>query len=661
MFKLIRYLKPYKADIIVGGLLKWLEALFELIVPLLMSRIVDVGIQQRDTAYILEMGGIMLALGVVGFIFAMISQTLATRSAQKVGQTLRGDMFAKVNSLSYADLDKFGSSTLVNRIINDSQQLSWAVALIVRLVVRAPFLILGAIVLSMIINVKISLIFIFASAAAGVIYYILMSKTSKYYKKTQKQLDKIALSTRENLSGTRVVRAFSREDEEISGFKTEADTYRDISVKAANLSALLNPLTYALFNTAIAAVLWFGGKQVYAGGLTQGEVIALVNYLIQISSALVIVANIVVGFTRASASAVRVNELLDTRPSVQKNKIQSVGAAVDKTKSDEAKTRAESNGVGGQTLKSSAEGKTDLTPEDGLINLPQSSDAALDSSAEQSLGIDFENSTELYKGTNGFAKDEQAASGTCAGEYALEFQDVTFTYNGNSKPSLQNISFKVKAGETVGIIGVTGSGKTTLINLIPRFYDTNEGIIRVFGKDIKEWDAAGLQDAIAVAEQKATLFSGTVRENMQWGKPDADEREIWEALQIACAKDFVAKKEDKLDARVERGGSNFSGGQRQRLNIARAVIKKPCILILDDSFSALDFQTDAKVRRGIRRNLPNTAKIVVSQRVSSVKNADLILVLDNGGLVGSGTHKQLYQTLPLYKSIVDMQTYGGEK
>lgn len=585
MFKLARFLKPYKADIIIGGILKWTEALFELIVPLLMSRIVDIGIPDKDKSYVLTMGGIMLALGIAGFIFAMISQTLATRSAQKVGQSLRSEMFIKINALSYADLDKFGASTLVNRVINDSQQLSWVVALMVRLVVRAPFLILGATALAMIINLKISLIFIGAALIAGVIYYFLMSKTSKYYKKTQKQLDKLTLETRENLSGTRVVRAFSREEEEISSFKEQANSYRDVSIKAANLSSILNPLTYALFNLATAAVLWFGGKQVNAGGLTQGEIIALVNYLIQISSALVIVANIVVAFTRASASAQRVNELFDLQPSVQKTEGANASEASDETDSE------------------------------------------------------HEN----------------------ANEYALEFENVSFIYEGNAKPSLSNISFKLKKGQTAGIIGVTGSGKSTLINLIPRFYDATEGQIRVFGKDVKLWRSDSLEKTVAVAEQKATLFSGTIRENILWGDKNASDDELIKALETACAKEFVFKKPDKLDAKVERGGQNFSGGQKQRLNIARAVLKKPRILILDDSFSALDFQTDARVRRAVKRDLPDTAKIIVSQRVSSVRNADLILVLDNGALAGAGTHDELYAALPLYKSIVDMQTDGGKK
>lgn len=580
---LSRYAKPYKRDMIIGGLLKWTEALFELIIPLLMSRIVDVGIPAHNSGYVWKMGGLMLLLGVLGYGFAMISQTLATRSAQKVGKSLRYDLFTKCNTLSYAELDKFGTSSLVNRIINDSQQLSWVIALLVRLVVRAPFLIIGATALSMVINLKISAIFLAASAVAAVAYYFLMTKTSVFYKKTQAQLDRLSLSVRENLSGARVVRAFSREQEEKTDFKTQANTYRDVSVKAANISSLLNPLTYALFNLAIIAVLWFGGLYVNTGTLTQGEVIALINYLTQISVALFVVANLVIAFTRAAASAARVNELLETVPAI-------------------------------------------LPDNDG----------------------DKTVSTRLHKLESFNSSDTPA----------IEFQNVTFTYQGNVKPSVCDVSFKIFAGQTVGIIGVTGSGKTTLVNLIPRFYDATCGSVKIFGKDVKDWPQDSLHSAVAAAPQKSVLFSGTVRENLLWGNPDASDEQLCDALSAADAKSFIAAKEGGLDCFVERGGANFSGGQKQRLNIARALLKNPSILILDDSFSALDFQTDARIRHSLSTKLSSAVKVIVSQRVSSVRDANLIIVLDNGQMAGAGSHSELYRSLPLYRNIVDMQLKG---
>lgn len=573
MLKLARYLKKYKTQVIIGPFFKWLEAVFELIVPFVMAKIIDVGIAGNNLPYIYKMGAVMIALGISGYGFSLICQTLATKTAQGVGQDLRRDLYHKINTFSYSDLDRFGAPTLVTRITNDVQQLSWAVAMLIRLVVRAPFLIIGATIMSMIINIKISIIFIFGAVIVSIIYYLIMTKSVPYFKNIQLKLDKISLLTRENLSGTRVVRAFSKQSDEITEFNKANTEHADLSIKAGKISSLLNPLTYALFNIAIVAIIWFGGKQVNIGNLTQGEVIALINYMTQISIALIIVAQLVITFTRASASAIRVNEIFD----------------VETSKTEAINTN---------------------------LNLKQ---------------------------LNNNVK--------------VSFKDVSFMYHGNIAPSLTNFSLDVYDGETVGIIGGTGSGKTTLVNLMPRFYDVTQGNIFIDGINVKDYSADILRNKFGIVSQHSTLFKGSIKDNLLWGNKNASLDEINYALTVSEAKEFVDRKANGIDYQITQNGKNLSGGQRQRLCIARAIIKKPEILILDDSFSALDFQTDLKLRQNIKNNLNNATVFIVSQRINTIRNADKIVVLDSGKVAGIGTHNQLLDSCPLYKKICDLQTY----
>lgn len=572
MLKLTRYLKKYKAELIIGPFFKWLEAVFELIIPVVMAKIIDVGIANKDTNYILKMGLVMVGLGFFGYAFSLICQTIATKTAEDVGQDMRSDLYQKINTLSYNDLDRFSAPTLVTRITNDVQQISWAVALLIRLVVRAPFLIIGATALAMIINLKISIIFLISATIASTVYYIIMTKSIYYFKTIQKKLDGIALLTRENLSGTRVVRSFSKQADEINKFNTANNKHAEANISAGKISSLLNPLTYALFNIAIVAIIWFGGKQVYIGNLTQGQVIALVNYMIQISMALFMVTQLVIAFTRASASAIRVNE---------------------------------------------------------IFNIPQSS-------------------TENVINTN-FSPIQS--------DTKVSFKNVCFTYEGNVAPSLINFSLDVAEGETIGIIGGTGSGKTTLINLLPRFYDTGSGNIFIDGINIKDYPTTILRNKFGIVPQNSTLFKGSIKENLLWGNKDATIDDINYALQISESKEFVDRKINGIEHSVTQSGKNLSGGQRQRLCIARAMIKKPEILILDDSFSALDFQTDLKLRQNIKKDLTKTTVFIISQRISTIKNADKIVVLDNGKVKGIGKHTQLIENCPLYKNIFELQNY----
>lgn len=574
MFRLAkRYLTAFKKEVMIGQTAKLIEAVFEVLVPLIMANIIDKGINGGEgKPYIYKMGGLLVLLGILGLGFALICQYLASKASQGVGTVMRNDMFRHINSLSHAELDRIGTPSLVTRLTNDINQVQTAVAMYIRLVVRAPFIVIGSAIMAISVDRKLSLVFLVVIPLVVLILYLVMSRSIKYYKVIQKKLDRISLVTREGLSGVRVIRAFSRQDTEQHRFDEANDEYLRISLNVGKLSALLNPLTYAVLNLAIAAIVWFGGFRVQIGGLTQGEVIAFVNYMTQISLALVVVANLVVLFTKAAASASRINEILDIEPSVKNGEY-------------------------------SGEGEVST---------------------------------------------------------AVKFDNVSFSYNKNGENALENISFTAEKGETIGIIGGTGSGKSTLVNLIPRFYDCTEGTIEIDGVKIADYDTKSLRGRIGTVPQKAVLFSGTIAENMRWGKPDATEEEIRSALDIAQASEFVNKLENGLETHISQGGKNLSGGQKQRMTIARALVSKPEILILDDSASALDFATDAALRKAIAQSTNKMTVFIVSQRANSIRYADKIIVLDDGRQAGMGTHKELLESCDVYREICYSQLSAEE-
>lgn len=564
MKKLARYLKEFKINVIIGPICKLTEAIFELIVPLVMAQIIDVGIKNGDESYIWQHGIILIILAVCGLGFALVCQYMASVASQGVGTRLRSDLYAHINTLSYKELDRLGTAAMVTRITNDVNQVQTAVAMLIRLVVRAPFLVIGATIMSFSISPRLSLIFFGAMAAIVLVMAPVMKATVKLFKKQQKSLDGISRITRENLSGVRVVRAFARQDYEKERFEAEAEEYRAFAVKAGRINAVLNPAIFIAVNVAYLLIVWLGGGFTNAGidGLTQGKVIALVNYMTQISLALVVVANLVTIFTKAAASSARINEIFD--------------------------------------MKSSLE-------------YPEASPKT----------------------------DENAP--------IVEFDSVNFSYSGEEN-SLENISFTLKKGETLGIIGGTGSGKTTLANLIGRFYDASSGAVKIGGADVREYPAEELRAKIAVVPQKTELLSGTLHYNMTLGRTDIPDEQIYKALEIAQAKEFTESLEGGLEAKVLQGGKNFSGGQKQRLAIARAVAKGADIIIFDDSSSALDYSTDAKLRKALGEMTDITC-VIISQRPNSIRHADKIIVLDDGQAVGIGTHDELLKTCAVYREI----------
>lgn len=565
MFRLFRYLKEYIVESILGPLFKMTEATFELITPVVMAKIIDVGIKNGDKAYIYRMGGVLVLLGVLGLVCSLTAQYFAAKASVNFGTGVRRDLYRHINRLSHEDIDKIGTSTLITRITSDVNQAQTGVNMLLRLFLRSPFIVAGAIIAALMINVKLTLIFLIASPIIAFVIYLVMSFSIPRYTLIQKKSDRVSLLTRENLVGARVIRAFSRQEEEKKDFLETSDSLMKTQLVVGRVSALLNPVTYVVVNIAILAIIWFGGKTVYAGNLTQGEVIALVNYMSQILLALVALANLIVILTKASASCIRINEIFDTVPTL------------------------------------TDEGNSEVSP--------------------------------------------------CESENAIEFKNVSFAYNQGGENAVEGLNFDVKKGETVGIIGGTGSGKSTLVNLIPRFYDVTKGEILIDGVNVKKYPLSQLREKIGVVLQKAALFKGTVRENIRWGNENASDEEIYKALEIAQAREFVDSKPEGLDTMIHQGGRNLSGGQRQRLTIARALVKNYEILILDDSASALDYATDAKLRKAISLQTQGLTTIIVSQRASAIKNADRIIVLDDGKICGIGTHKELVSDCGIYKEI----------
>lgn len=595
MRKLLVYLNNYKKESIIGPLFKLLEAVFELIVPLIMARIIDVGIQKKDLVYIGEMGLVLVFLGILGLSCSLIAQYFAAKAAIGFGTELRYDLFRHIENLSYAEVDKTGSSTLVVRMTSDVNQVQSGVNLVLRLFLRSPFIVVGAMVMAFTINWKAALVFVVTVPLLALVIYGVMAVTIPLYKKVQNALDSVLVTTRENLAGVRVVRAFRTQEQEKEIFEEKSDALMGLQQLVGRISALLNPVTYILVNAGAMAVIWIGGRQVNIGDMTQGEVIALVNYMTQVLTALVALANLIVSFTKALASAGRINEVFALEPGIT----------------------------------------------DGQGIVPEYSSEPENTGTKQ---VSQPEST----------KTEQKPA------LQVEMRDVSFTYQGSREPALEHITFSAAKGETIGIIGGTGSGKTTLVNLIPRFYDATDGTVCVAGHNVKEYEVNDLRAKIGVVPQKAVLFHGTIRENMQMGKADATDEEIRTALRTAQALEFVEKKPKGLDTVLSEDGKNLSGGQRQRLTITRALVRKPEVLILDDSASALDYATDAKLRLAIAKDTRKMTVFLVSQRVSSIMHADRILVLDDGKIAGCGTHRELIQSCDIYREICHSQLSGEE-
>ncbi|MCC8170065.1 MAG: ABC transporter ATP-binding protein/permease [Oscillospiraceae bacterium] len=575
MKRLFPFLKPYRLQLTIGPFFKLSEAVLELLIPTLMALLIDKGVNAGDTDYIIKMGVTMLIIATCGVGFAYICQYSASIASQGFGTDVRNAMFKKIGTFAFADLDRFGTSSLINRITGDVNQLQSAVAMLIRLVIRAPFLCVGGLVMAMAIDLKLSVIFMIVIPLFIFVLFLVMFKAVPLYKSVQKKLDALTLVLRENLSGVRVIRAFAGTQRERERFADSNGDYEKTAIRVGKIAALTNPVTTIIMNLAIIAVIYFGGIRVNTGNLSQGEVIAFINYITQILNAMIVVANLVVLYTKAYASALRVSEVLAAEPSI---------------------------------------------------------------------------------------KDGKGGVERVAGAPAIEFKNVSLTYPGSRIASAEGINLKVREGETVGIIGGTGSGKSTLVNMIPRFYDATEGEVLIDGVNVKEYTAAELREKIAIVQQRAALFSGTIADNMRIAKPDATLDEMKKAADTAQASEFIDRLNVGFDTYVTQGGNNLSGGQKQRLTIARALIKESPILILDDSASALDYATDAALRRAIRENTDNQTVIIVSQRVNSVKDADRIVVLDDGEIVGMGTHSELVKSCEIYHEICySQEQLGGEE
>ena len=578
MKKLLVYLKDYKKESVLGPLFKLLEATFELIVPLVMAAIIDTGVATGDKSYIMKMCMVLVLLAVIGLTCSVTAQYFAAKAAVGFATKLRHALFAHIESLSFTEMDTVGTATLITRMTSDVNQVQNGVNLVLRLFLRSPFIVFGAMVMAFTIDVKAALVFVVTISLPSIIVSGIMLISIPHYKKVQSALDKVLGITRENLTGSRVIRAFNKEDDEKVHFNENNDLLTRAQIYVGKISALMNPLTYVIINGAIVVLVWTGAVRVDNGYITQGEVVALINYMSQILVELVKLANLIININKSIACGNRIQSIFEMQPSITDGS----GQKVDKVQTDTAD------------------------------------------------------------------RSEEA-------EYAVEFSHVGLTYAGAGDESLTDIDFKVKKGETIGIIGGTGSGKSSVVNLIPRFYDVTSGFIKVDGKDIKDYPLEELRGKIGTVLQKAVLFHGTIRENLKWGNPDATEEDLNRAITVAQAKEFVDNKEGRLDFEIEQGGKNLSGGQRQRLTIARAVVKKPEILILDDSASALDFATDAALRKAIREMEGETTVFIVSQRAASIQHADRIVVLDDGKIVGLGTSEELLESCEVYQEIYNSQ------
>lgn len=580
-----RFGGKYRRYMVIGPACKLIEVIFDLLTPLVIAQMIDKGIGAHDVSAVVHYGMVLAAMAVIGISFTLVCQKMAALTSQGMGTDIRGALYKHINKLSYAELDRFGTPSLITRITNDVNQVQLAVALGVRMLIRWPFLAVGSMVAALAIDLKLGMIFLICTPAIGLVFWFVMARCIPYYKQLQAKLDRIALICREGLSGARVVRAFVREDHERERFAQAADDQAHTAIAVGKLSSVLNPVTFLVMNLGVCAILWVGGIQVNVGELTQGQVMAFVNYMTQTLTSIVYVANLVVVFTKAGASASRINEVLNCEPSI-----------------------------------------TD-------------------------------------EGNQPVALPEPSAMGNAVPVPALSLSHASFSFGAGAANAVNDVTLELPLGKTLGIIGGTGSGKSTLVSLIPRLYDTGVGSVSVMGADVRAWPLDRLRHVVATVPQRASLVSGTIRSNLTWRDESATDEELWAALEMAQASEFVRNKPQGLDAPVEAGGKNFSGGQRQRLTIARALVGSPQILIMDDSASALDFKTDAALRHAIRERsvraaaaggLPLTT-VIVSQRVSTVRDADMICVLDHGSVAGLGTHDELYASCQLYREICQSQ------
>lgn len=571
MKKLLIYLRDYKKECVLAPLFKLLEASFELIVPLVMAAIIDHGIAVSDRPYIFKMGGALVLLALVGLTCSITAQYFAAKAAVGFATKLRYSLFSHIGTLSFTEMDVVGSSTLITRITSDINQVQSGVNMVLRLFLRSPFIVFGAMTMAFTVNVKAALVFVVTIPLLSIVVFSVMLASIPLFKKVQSGLDQVLGHTRENLEGARVIRAFNKEEDEAREFNASNEFLTNMQLVVGRISTLMNPLTYIIINCAIIAVIWVGGKQVYGGIITQGEVVALVNYMSQILVELVKLANLIILINKAIACGNRIEEVLETKSTIVNNPVKS------------------------------AENKP------------------------------------------------------YTGDEAVVFSHVSMSYASTSEEALTDIDFTAKKGQTIGIIGGTGSGKSSVVNLIPRFYDVSKGSVSIDGKDVRDYNLTELRDKIGVVMQKAVLFQGTIAENLRWGRPDATDEELWHAIEVAQATDVVEGKEGKLDHMIEQGGRNLSGGQKQRLTIARAVVKDPDILILDDSASALDFATDARLRAALRNLQGNKTIFIVSQRTSSIQFADKIIVMDDGQVAGIGTHDELLINCEVYREIYESQ------
>lgn len=577
-----RFGGKFRRYMVIGPACKLIEVIFDLLTPLVIAQMIDKGIGSHDVSAVIHYGMLLAAMAVIGISFTLVCQKMAALTSQGMGTDIRGALYEHINKLSYAELDRFGTPSLITRITNDVNQVQLAVALGVRMLIRWPFLAVGSMCAALAIDLKLGIIFLICTPAIGLVFWVVMARCIPYYKQLQAKLDRIALICREGLSGARVVRAFVREDHERERFAQAADDQANTAIAVGKLSSILNPVTFLVMNLGVCAILWVGGIQVSVGELTQGQVMAFVNYMTQALTSIVYVANLVVVFTKASASASRINEVLNCVPGI----------------TDE----------GNQP-----------------VALPK--------------------------------------PGNVAPVPALSLSHASFSFGAGAANAVNDVTLELPLGKTLGIIGGTGSGKSTLVSLIPRLYDASTGSVSVMGADVRTWPLDQLRRVVATVPQRASLVSGSIRSNLTWRDEAATDEELWAALDMAQASEFVRNKPQGLDAPVEAGGKNFSGGQRQRLTIARALVGSPQILIMDDSASALDFKTDAALRHAIReRSMRGAAKgglplttVIVSQRVSTVRDADVICVLDHGSVAGLGTHDELYATCQLYREICQSQ------
>lgn len=573
MKTLLAYLKDYKKESILAPLFKMLEASFELFVPLVMAAIIDVGIANQDKPYIVKMCFVLIALGIIGLVCSITAQYFAAKAATGVGTGIRHGLFEHIQKFTFTEMDQLGTSTLITRMTSDINQIQSGVNLVLRLFLRSPFIVFGAMIMAFTVDVKAALVFVVTIPLLSLIVFGIMLVTMPMYKKVQADLDQVLLTTRENLTGARVIRAFNKEEDETKRFENANQILTDAQKYVGRISGMMNPLTYIIVNGAIIALIYVGAVRVDIGDLTQGQVVALINYMSQILVELVKLANLIISVTKAAACLNRVESVLAVKLDM-----------------NEGDVRWESN---------SSEEDRDLKNKVPVV----------------------------------------------------EFSHVSLTYKGTSDTSLSDINFCAEKGQTIGIIGGTGSGKSSLVNLIPRFYDATEGTVKINGRDIKEYQTENLREHIGVVLQKAVLFKGSIADNLRWGKEDATEQEMYDALDISQAREFVDTKQGGLEFQIEQGGRNLSGGQKQRMTIARALVRKPEILILDDSASALDFATDAALRKSIKEMKNQPTVFIVSQRAASIQYADQIIVLDDGEMAGIGTHDELLKDCPVYQEI----------